>query len=377
MATKEREVGGNKMEIYNCHIHTFTNKHVPDKFVGYGIDKLLRIDSIRGIVSFILKNIIPFTDKDLLDRYVRLLDIANKENQEEILRIVMGYYPSNTKFVILPMDMEHAKLGDVEEKLDRQHEELYRLSLEDDYKDRIYPFVAVDPNRPEILEMTKKLIEKKGFKGIKIYPPLGYFPFDERLDQIYEYALAHNLPVMAHCSRGGVYAKGDIYKEIKKHPFAPCKPERFHNKDLTDYFTDPFNYKKVFKKFPNLKICLAHFGGDEEWEKYLDDPWNPNSLKEMSWLSKIKDMIKSGNYPNLYTDISYTILSMDDSMHILNVFMEDDDLANRIMFGTDFYMVEREKQKERRLPIKLRSVIGEEKFKKIAETNPKTYLNIT
>lgn len=366
------------MEIYNCHIHTFTEDHVPDKFIGYGIDNLLRIKPIRGTLFFILKNILPFTDRDLLDRYVRFAEIASKANQQKVLKIVMGYYPESTKFVILPMDMEYAEMGYVSHKIDEQHEELAELCKKPKYQGKLFPFVAVDPRRDGILGMTKNLIENEGFKGIKIYPPLGYFPQDPRLDPVYEYAEANELPVMTHCSRGGVYTKGDIKDKIKEHPHAPMNPGRLKNKDLTDYFTDPFNYKKVFEKFPDLKMCLAHFGGDEEWEKYLDDPWDPNTGTEwdMSWLSKIRDMLKSGDYPNLYTDISYTILSMEDSMHILNIFMEDADLAPKIMFGTDFYMVEREKKKERRLPMKLRSVIGEDKFRMIAETNPKKYLNI-
>ncbi len=366
------------MEIYNCHIHTFTTDHVPDKFIGYGVDNLLRIAPIRGIVSFILKNVLPFSDRDLLDRYMRFLEIASKSNQKKVLKVVMGYYPEDTKFVILPMDMEHAGMGHVSHKIDEQHDELACLCKKPKYQGKLFPFVAVDPRRDGILEMTINLIENEGFRGIKIYPALGYFPQDPRLDPVYEYAVANNLPVMTHCSRGGVYTKGSINEEIKKHPHAPLNPGRFKNKYLTDYFSDPFNYKKVFEKFPDLKICLAHFGGDEEWEKYLDEPWDPDTSTDwdMSWLSKIRDMIKSGDYPNLYTDISYTILSMDDSMHILNIFMEDPDLAPKIMFGTDFYMVEREKMKERRLPMKLRSVIGEEKFKKIAEINPKRYLNI-
>jgi predicted TIM-barrel fold metal-dependent hydrolase len=367
------------MEIINCHIHTFTEDHVPDKFIGYGIDNLLRIKPIRGTVFLILKNVLHFTDRDLLDRYVRFAEIASKSNQQKVLKIVMGYYPESTKFVILPMDMEHAEMGYISHKIDEQHQELAELCKKPEYQGKLFPFVAVDPRRDGILEMTKNLIENEGFRGIKIYPPLGYFPQDPRLDPLYEYAQANNLPVMTHCSRGGVYTKGDIKDEIKKHPHAPMNPGRFKNKDLTDYFTDPFNYKKVFEKFPNLKICLAHFGGDEEWEKYLDEPWDPDIHNEwdMSWLSKIRDMLKSGDYPNLYTDISYTILSMDDSIYILNIFMEDPDLAFKIMFGTDFYMVEREKKKERRLPMKLRSLIGEDKFRMIAETNPKRYLNIT
>jgi uncharacterized protein len=88
------------------------------------------------------------------------------------------------------------------------------------------------------------------------------------------------------------------------------------------------------------------------------------------------DMITSGNYPNLYTDISYTLFVDEDFFQVLKVIMENDILSKRILFGSDFYMVEPERLKERKLPMKLRAYLGEQKFKLIAEENPKRFLGI-
>jgi hypothetical protein len=35
------------VEITNCHSHTFTYEHVPDRFVPYPVGLLLRVPSIR------------------------------------------------------------------------------------------------------------------------------------------------------------------------------------------------------------------------------------------------------------------------------------------------------------------------------------------
>jgi uncharacterized protein len=246
------------MEIYNCHIHTFTKDHVPDRFVGPALDALLRYRRTRRPLVFLLRYLNPFTDRDILDRYANFLEIANEDSQEKVFRKVLGYYDSTTRFVVLPMDMRYMSAGEVLKDINFQHEEL--AGLRDKYPERILLFVAVDPRRPNILEMAKTLVESKGFRGIKIYPPLGYYPFDERLYPVYEYAESNGLPIMTHCSRGGVYDRKEITDDMLTHPITGKRLKKLKPKAFTDYYTDPSNYEEVLRDFPNLKICLAHFG---------------------------------------------------------------------------------------------------------------------
>ena len=51
-------------------------------------------------------------------------------------------------------------------------------------------FVAFNPARENSLEIVKNAIEKRGFKGIKFYPPLGYRAYN---DPVYE------TKIDAHC----------------------------------------------------------------------------------------------------------------------------------------------------------------------------------
>jgi hypothetical protein len=54
-----------------------------------------------------------------------------------------------------------------------------------------------------------------------------------------------------------------------------------------------------------MRLCLAHFGDNKEWDDYLSRNRNINlSLEQMDWVSQIVTMMKSGQYPNLYADIS-------------------------------------------------------------------------
>lgn len=362
------------MEIYNCHIHTFTIKHVPDAFYSRLLDRLIRNGFLRRPIVFLLRFLNPFNDRDMLDRLANFLEISANCGQDEVFQKAAGYYPPDTRFVVLPMDMAHMHAGTVHTDLECQHAELEELRRALP-PEKVIPFVAADANHVGVDAFVTKWIEQHDFKGIKIYPPLGYYPFDPRLAPVYECAIRNNVPVMAHCSRGGVYNKRKITPQMLTHPRSGVRLSKKPPKDFTDYYTDPSNYRYVFEDFPELRICLAHFGGGAEWAAYLENEWHTDSPpEEQSWLSVIMDMIKGEGCLGLYTDISYTIFENEGYMEVLDVLLEDERLLDRVLLGSDFYMVEMEKLKERRVMMKLRSTLGERKFWKIAHENPKRFL---
>jgi len=335
-------------------MHIFTVDHVPENFLPLGLAKLMKQPYLQTPLRFLLVNLNPFSNRDLFERYANFVRISTNKSQREVFEVVRAYYPLDTRFVVLPMDMAYMGAGKVPVEIDGQHDELARLVQK--YPQQIIPFAAVDPRRPGVFESLKSWVENKGFKGIKLYPPLGYMPNDHGLVPIYEYAQANNLPVMTHCSRGGVRNKKLSATEAAK-------------------FSDPDNYREIMDRFPNLKICMGHAGGDQDWQQYLDQPWDGSAPKsEMSWLSKILDIICSGQYPNFYADISYTIFHIEENAQILKVLLQDERVKTQMLFGSDFYMVEQEKFPERRLTMSLRATLGEDLFRQIAETNPKRYL---
>lgn len=346
------------MQIHNCHMHIFTVDHVPENFLPLGFAKLMKQAYLRAPLRFLLVNLNPFSNRDLFERYSNFIKISTNKTQEEVFKVVRAYYPLNppTKFVVLPMDMAYMNAGKVPVDIDSQHNELANLANK--YPEQIIPFAAIDPRRPHVLDLLKVWVEDKGFKGVKLYPPQGYMPNEPVLMEVYEYAQTHNLPVMTHCSRGGVRNKNLSAAEAAR-------------------FSDPDNYLEILDRFPNLKICMGHSGGDQDWNKYLDQPWDGTEPRSnMSWLSKILDIMRTGKYPNFYADISYTIFHVEENMLILKVLLQDPLVRSQILFGSDFYMVEREKFPERRLSMTLRANLGEDQFTQIAETNPKRYLSL-
>jgi len=145
--------------------------------------------------------------------------------------------------------------------------------------------------------------------------------------------------------------------------------------ELLTRFTDPDAYIPILDERPALKLCLAHFGGAGDWKDFLDDQWDAlNPTGEKSWLAKVMDMIKSEKYPNLYTDIAYTIWADDEYVYLLQVLLSNEVLRRRVLFGSDFYVVESAELEERRRAVRVRAVLGEELFQALAQDNPKEFL---
>jgi len=111
-----------------------------------------------------------------------------------------------------------------------------------------------------------------------------------------------------------------------------------------------------------------------DWGAYLKHPWIPADRAEESWLSKITDMIHSRDYPNLWTDISFTLFTDDEYVYLLKTLLADPAIRERVLFGSDFYVVENAPLEERRRSIRIRAVLGEDLFKTIAVDNPHAFL---
>ncbi len=355
-----------RIQIHNCHVHTFTLQHVPKNFLPLGLVRWLAKNNRTRKLAWLLNRLNPFSDDDLFNRYARFLRQGDQARQEDVLRNLEKAYPDDTRFVILSMDFTYMGAGKSPRNFIEQLEELALLRQK--VGDRIVPFIAADPRRPDLLRLVRSYIEEHAFGGIKIYPPLGFFPFDKRLDPVYAYAEAEGIPVLTHCTRGGIYYRGNLSAQDRIHPITGARMKGRGNKSLSDYYSEPSNYHHVLEKFPNLKLCLGHFGGSGEWEKYLNI-LNP-IVVEQTWFAVVKKLIRQ--YPNVYADISYTLADFA-LVHLLSVHLETAVVRNRILFGSDFYMSNLEST-EFRWSVELRSRLGEERYKLIAETNPKRFL---
>jgi len=213
-----------------------------------------------------------------------------------------------------------------------------------------------------VVERAREDLVPGKFLGVKIYPNFGYYPYDDMLMKVYAICEERNLPVMTHCSTGGMYKYGFTVQDRAR-------------------YGHPANYEPVMKQFPKLRLCLAHFGGSEEWDKHLQGQ-TPGEGPQRAWVKWITDMICSGDYPNLYTDIAYLAFQpRSTQLHVdyvdyLKVLLANPMIRKRVLFGSDYYAVEQELMTEKEVSITLRSRLGEELYFQIAHHNPRRYLGL-
>jgi len=260
------------------------------------------------------------------------------------------------------------KDGKVDQPFEEQINELAEIKKK--YPDIVFPFICADPRRNNIVELVKNAVNNLGFAGIKLYPPLGYYPFDQRLYPVYEFAQEKGIPVISHCSKGVIYYHGKIKDEVLVHPKTGERLQRRENKDFFNEYTNPDNYKYLLKDFPKLKVCLAHFGGETDWNNYLFNPKGLFEKESDNWFWKVRKILEE--FPNAFADISFT-LNKVRFLPLLKVLMLDSKINHKILFGTDYYMVELETS-ERAFSLSVRAFLGEENFKMIAHDNPRRFL---
>jgi len=427
---------------------------------------LVLFKSGRNFIFFILKKIYAFLGilpgrqtKELLERYLNIGRYAFHRQQSSTYMDLRDQYPKNTGFVILPMDMEYMEAGKLKKGsgyLD-QMAELVELKQNKEFSDFVFPFVFADPrrledqddyfrykitnNHVELLDChIKDYIMDHHFSGFKIYPALGYYPFDERLLPLWKYAVDNNLPIMTHCIKGTIFYRGTKKKEWDRHPifqqnvgselYEPLLLKQTKNIDFINNFTHPLNYlclldetllRKVVKdakdpkirelfgysdeeteltyNLSKLKICFAHYGGDDEWKRFLEmerydfskqiitnpdrgikffpkknEKPTPGKMEQLwkyvDWYSLISSMMLQ--YENVYADISYIVHS--DEIHpLLKHSLKNVKLKDKILFGTDFYVVRNHKT-EKYMLAECYHNLGDVELDTIAYINPKLFL---
>ncbi len=335
--------------------------------------------------------------RNSFDKYIAFLEVATQRKQLDVFELefeVGKQYDSQVRIVGLTMNMDFMDNRPSRRQISFESQLEAVKDIKRYYPNNFFPFLGIDPRHKSGMDLVNwsKAYFETGlqangmvfpfFSGIKLYPALGFFAFDPRLNDLYAYAETNQLPVITHVTRVGsqyigtkiselipaqpamllpdnpseavltaqetIYTRIRIYREQKW-----LEDSKIGNNDKAcDLFSHPENYVPILEKFPKLKICLAHMGGSNEIvDNSKDDPdlQQIRRFDSQLWCDRIRDMMV--RYPNLYTDISYTLSDLDrpEVLTAILKFMrtEDDNgqiLAKRVLFGTDFFMTEQEKR---------------------------------
>ena len=397
-----------KHPVYNMHTHIFNFDCVPNGFLSNYVPRLLsrvlasllRRPASARIVNVLLRR---FT---MLRKYATFVALGTKRSPLEVYEeMIKAYQNEDARFIVLPMNFDYMGGGEAPANNVTQLELMLRVRAQ--YPDRCLPFLSVDPrqgNADEILDYVKKYIGPPNYQfvGIKLYPALGFYPSDQRLEKMYQYAEAHLFPVLTHCTRVGAYYAGKKLPEDlaryntfhesqavkERHKTAMYTNVNLHKpSEACDNFLDPVNYIDVLEKFPNLKICFAHFGGETEMAKVFDkagnqkpeqpllhrDAVNAGLSAGVSWFRIIEYLMKSPLYPNVYADVSFT-LHENELYEALKSVLGNTAYRNRILFGTDFFMATQYKT-EFNLYDEFRTAVNDPAvWKEISYLNPVRFL---
>mgnify|MGYP000246602103 FL=1 len=153
------------------------------------------------------------------------------------------------KLCLLPLDLfQKGNLGTNEQVSELVHKE----------PELFIAFASVDPHREDALELIETAFTELGLSGLFLHPSQQkFYPDEEWMYPIYELCIQHNKPIIFHSG-------------MSVRPNTVSK------------YSHPLRFEEVACKYPDLRICLQHFG----W------PW----IREVCML-----LLK---YKNVYTDTS-------------------------------------------------------------------------
>lgn len=214
----------------------------------------------------------------------------------------------------------------------------------------VLPFLAVDPRRVNSKFTPKDHLyhlfldafdpERGGqFFGVKIYPALGFSPSDYRLEAIYKVCSKLNIPIVTHCGGEAVSTfkkKIEIFQNFKQSDKTVVEENKDVDKKKRERMifnlNDPKNFIPVLNKFPDLKINLGHFGGNEAWI---------TNSKFKAYHNRIDTITSLMNYPGVYADFSFCV-SDSDTYDEFKKFLGDSSSSSvlkSVMYGTDYWVV--------------------------------------
>lgn len=207
----------------------------------------------------------------------------------------------------------------------------------------VLPFLAVDPRRTGIEKLVKELILPGIFKGIKLYPPLGYLPTHPDLYPIYQLCIENDIPVTTHTSPGGMKNMCKQLQTKSRKQDGTIDIITTSADNPVELFATPNNWRAILenKKYSNLRLNFAHFGGSEAIQKYANFliKGKKSALISANWSYQIIQLMIE--FENVYADFSYC--PEKQTIENINILIEHHPiLKTRLMFGTDFVMVMKE-----------------------------------
>jgi predicted TIM-barrel fold metal-dependent hydrolase len=142
--------------------------------------------------------------------------------------------------VILPIDWG----PDYHCRCSLQDMNAHAVAMAERYPGRLIPFAGIDPRRPGAADTLDRWLASGRFKGLKLYPNCGFYPYEDCAMPLYEVCARYEVPILFHTG----------------HPLPLLKEEYSH----------PQHFRRVVESFPKLKVMFGHAGAPHDWDGMLE-----------------------------------------------------------------------------------------------------------
>jgi len=174
--------------------------------------------------------------------------------------------------------------------------------LREELGEKIIPFAYLDPRQENALEQAEYWVKERQFMGLKLYPPIGFYPDEPNLLTFFEGVESLKVPILFHMGR------------VLPHPKLRMK------------YGNPVFLEGVCVNCPDLKVIVGHFARPWTYEAYC----------------------LAIGFPNVYIDL--TTGGSEDRAMIKRVITNLG--SERLVFGTDSVLNTAEKFRKMRAEFK-------------------------
>lgn len=260
------------VRVVDGHCHLASSQCIPrDFFAGVASNMAAKIQAqgMPADVDKLTRMLVLQYDDHAADKLVSKMDEAGIE-----------------KTVLLAPDFTYI----FESEYSLEHLAQQHALVRQRHPGRFHVFLGVDPRWGATgYDFFAKAVREHGFEGLKVYPPCGFSPSDERMFPLYEICAEHRLPVLLHTG--------------------PTTPT------LSFEYANPYLIDGAAKQFPGVNFILAHGG--------------VNFMEEAKLMCNYR--------PNVYLDISGFPVVMSPGgwrAHLAALFAQN--INHKIIFGTDW-----------------------------------------
>ena len=262
------------MKIIDIHAHVAYHKNYPLKFIVQLIKK-----SITN--SWLL------TTDSMIERFCK--GFMNDNKCERLLKQMDEALIDKTILLIIDSELQYGEAAMSIEEIYHYHYKILRRN-----PDRFEVFAGIDPRRGRKgLDLFKKGILEYGFKGLKLYPPMGFSLMDKLLEEYFVICEKEKLPIMIHTGPS--------------------------SSDLHNRFSEPEELLKLVDLYKNMTFILAHAG-------YM---LNKEIIQSLAGRKNV--FLDISGFQSLYRELN-EVTKQEFGVSFSNKFKD------KILFGTDWPM---------------------------------------